>query len=42
VSLAGLKKGTFKITIKAKTTAGKILSATSTYHTCVAGKGKRK
>jgi len=42
VSLAGLKKGSFKITVKATTTAGKTLTASSTFHTCSSAKRKRK
>jgi 6-phosphogluconolactonase (cycloisomerase 2 family) len=42
VSLAGLKKGSFKITVKATTTAGKTLTASSTFHTCRSAKHKRK
>jgi 6-phosphogluconolactonase (cycloisomerase 2 family) len=42
VSLVGLEKGSFKITVKATTTAGKTLSASSTFHTCVSSKHKRK
>jgi hypothetical protein len=40
VSLAGLPKGSFKITIKATTTTGETLTASSTYHTCARGKHK--
>jgi hypothetical protein len=43
VSLAGLAKGSFKITVKATTSAGKTLSASSTFHTCAhAKKGRNK
>jgi len=42
VSLAGLEKGSFKITVKATTTAGKTLTASSTFHTCASAKHKRK
>jgi uncharacterized delta-60 repeat protein len=42
ISLAGLEKGAFKITIKATTTTGKTLTASSTYHTCASAKAKRK
>jgi 6-phosphogluconolactonase (cycloisomerase 2 family) len=42
VSLVGLRKGSFKITVKATTTAGKTLVASSTFHTCVKSKRKRK
>jgi hypothetical protein len=42
VSLAGLKKGSFKITVKATTTDGKTLTVSSTFHTCTSAKRKRK
>jgi hypothetical protein len=42
VSLAGLKKGSFKITVKATTTAGKTLTASSTFHTCSSATRTRK
>jgi 6-phosphogluconolactonase len=44
VSLAGLEKGSFEITVKATTTAGKTLTASSTFHTCASSKqrGKKK
>jgi hypothetical protein len=42
VSLVGLAKGSFKITVKATTTAGKTLSASATFHTCARSKHKRK
>jgi trimeric autotransporter adhesin len=42
VSLAGLKKGSFTITVKATTSAGKTLSASSTFHTCASSKHKHK
>jgi FG-GAP repeat len=41
VSLAGLAKGSFKVTVKATTTAGKTLSASSTFHTCAHAKGHK-
>ena len=40
VSLAGLKKGSFTITVKATTSTGKILSASSIFHTCAHSKHK--
>jgi len=42
VSLAGLEKGSFEITVKATTTAGKTLTASSTFHTCASSKHKGK
>jgi hypothetical protein len=42
VSLVGLKKGAFTITVKATTAAGKKLSVSAKYHTCVRSKRKRK
>jgi trimeric autotransporter adhesin len=42
VSLVGLKKGSFKITVKATTTAGKTVTASSTFHTCVSAKRGHK
>jgi len=42
VSLAGFEKGSFEIAVKATTTAGKTLSASSTFHTCASSKHKRK
>jgi FG-GAP repeat len=42
VSLVGLEKGSFKITVKAMTTAGRTLTASSTFHTCVRSKRKHK
>jgi hypothetical protein len=42
VSLAGQKKGSFKITVKATTTAGKTVTASSTFHTCAHSKRRHK
>jgi hypothetical protein len=42
VSLVGLKKGSFEITVKAVTTTGKTLSASATFHTCKRAKHKHK
>jgi hypothetical protein len=42
VSLAGLEKGSFKITVKATTSTGKILSASSIFHTCKRATHKHK
>jgi FG-GAP repeat len=40
VSLMGLEKGSFKVTVKATTTAGRTLTASSTFRTCVRPKRK--
>jgi hypothetical protein len=42
VSVVGQKRGSFKITVKAITTAGKTLTASSTFRTCVHSKRKHK
>jgi hypothetical protein len=42
VSLAGLAKGSFKITVKATTSTGKTLSASSIFHTCKRATHKHK
>ena len=42
VSLVGLAKGSFKITVKARTSTGKILSASSIFHTCKRATHKHK
>ncbi len=36
INLTGLSKGTYKIVIRVRTTKGKVLKGTRTYHTCVA------
>jgi hypothetical protein len=42
VSLVGLEKGSFKITVKATTSTGKTLSASSIFHTCKRATHKHK
>jgi len=42
VSLAGLEKGSFTITVKATTSTGKILTASATFHTCKRATHKHK
>lgn len=42
VSLVGLEKGSFKITVKATTSTGKTLTASSTFHTCKRATHKHK
>jgi predicted acyl esterase len=36
VDLRGLPKGTFRVTVTARTTSGRVLRSARTYHTCVA------
>ena len=42
VSLVGLTKGSFEITVKATTTTGKTVSASATFHTCKRATHKHK
>ena len=42
VSLVGLPKGTFKVALITKSSKGKTYEEVRTFHTCVAGKHKKK
>jgi hypothetical protein len=42
VSLVGLPKGTFRVALVTKSSKGKLYEDIRTYHTCVAGKHKKK
>jgi hypothetical protein len=42
VNLVGLPKGTFKIALITKSSKGKTYEEVRTFHTCVAGKHKKK
>jgi len=42
VSLRGLPKGTFTVQITVRTRAGMIVKGRRIYHTCVAGKKKKR